>query len=403
MLLSLTILLLAGRTTSVVDSRDQVPPAGVSLQLPATYVMTSPVSRVLDTLTLLSNPQSAALLIAVAAIVVAWLFVTRARSKRRTWVRVLIGFGVVLVAIIVLEAMVILLPRPMARLVVEDPNAVVVDFHSHTLHSKDANQRFTAEDRRAWHRDGGFNIGYISDHVRFGGALEAAERNPARAGDGVSELSAAEGRYHRIMSTILLGLTAADANGLDSKGHLLPGIPASGRRPVAIVALPNRNLDSLTAETLDSVEHFSGIELVDAAPRGLGQLDREEAKVRELAARLRLVLVSASNNHGYGRAVASWNLMTIPGWRDLSPDSVGRLIEQRFHDRDLDAVTIVKRLRPRAHGFAVVSTLPVASWQMLGSLAWAERVVWIAWIWAAWLVVVLIRTRRSTDANSISA
>jgi hypothetical protein len=156
-------------------------------------------------------------------------------------------------------------------------------------------------------------------------------------------------------------------------------------------------------ETLDSVEHFSGIELVDAAPRGLGQLDREEQRVRDLASKLRLMLVSASNNHGYGRAVASWNLMTIPGWRDLSPDSVGRLIERPFHERDLDAVTIVKRLRPRTHGLSLVFTLPIAVWQTLGGLTFGERITWIAWIWAAWLVVMILRSRRADEAGSISA
>jgi hypothetical protein len=375
----------------------------VTLELPGGYVMTSPVSRVLDTLTLLSNPQSAALLMSVVAIVMVWLFATGSGSRRRPWVRGLVGFAIVLVAIVVLEAMVIFLPRPMARLKVQDNSTIVVDFHTHTLYSKDANQRFTAEDRRAWHRGGGFNIGYITDHVRFGGAVEAAKRNPARAGDGVSELSAVEGRYHRIMSTIVLGLTAADTNVLDSKGHLLPGVPASGRKPVTIIALPNRNLDSITVKTLDSVEHFLGIELIDAAPRGLGQLDREEEKIRALAAKLKLMLVSASNNHGYGRAVASWNLMTIPGWRDLSPDSVGRLIESPFHRRELAAVTIVKRLRPRTHGFALVGTLPVALWQMIGSLTWTERVVWIAWIWAAWLILMILRNRKISEEKSVSA
>jgi cytochrome c biogenesis protein CcdA len=401
--LSLAVLILPGRTSSVVDSRDQAPPTGVTLELPATYVVTSPLSRILDTLTLLSNPQSIALLVAVAVIVVAALFATRARSKRRPWVRILIGFAIVLAAVIVLEAMVIFMPRPMGRLEVANPDVVVVDFHTHTLHSRDANQRFTPENRREWHRDGGFDVGYISDHVRFGGAVEAAMRNPRRAGDGVSELSAVEGRYHRIMSTIMLGLTQADTNVLDSKGHLLPGTPASGRTPVTIVALPNRNLDSLTVETLDSVPHFSGIELIDAAPRGLGQLDREEERIRALAAKLRLMLVSASNNHGYGRAAAAWNLMTIPGWRDLSPDSVGRLIERPFHERDLGAVMIVKRLRPRTHGFQVLFTLPVAVWQTLGSLTRTERVVWIAWIWAGWLIVILFRSRKLSDVNSISA
>ncbi|HEX2722431.1 MAG TPA: hypothetical protein VHM24_05900 [Gemmatimonadaceae bacterium] len=391
-LLSAAVIGFAGRVSSVVDSRDFAAPPGVSIELPALYIATSPLSRLLDTLTLLSNPQSVALFVTVAAIVTASLAARRNRSTRPQWLRIVAGLISVILSIAALEAIVVFAPRPMARLVVSDPDVVVVDFHTHTRASGDANQRFTAEDRRRWHRDGGFNIGYLSDHVRFAGAAEAERTNPVRAGDGVSELSAVEGRYHKIMSTIMLGLTAADTALLDRKGQLLPGVPASGRTPVTIIALPNRNLDSVTAESLDSLPHFAGLELVDAAPRGLSQLDREELKIRRLAAALRLMLVSSSNNHGYGRAVAAWNLIRIPGWRALPPDSVGRLIEQPFRERSLNAVTIVKRLRPRNHGVAIVWTLPVALWQMIGSLAAAERIAWLVWIWGLWGAMRILRS-----------
>jgi hypothetical protein len=389
--------LLPTRIASIVDSHERAVPATVTLLLPASYVATSPISRLLDTLTLFSNPQTAAFFISIAAIAVAVASWRKTRSRRTRLVRVGLALASVLVATIILEASVLFAPRAMARLVVSDPNVVRVDFHSHTRASRDANQRISAEDRRSWHRSGGFDIGYITDHVRFGGAVEAAKNNPVRAGDGVSELSGVEGRYHKILSTIMLGLTLADTAILDRKGHLLPGIPASGLRPVTIVALPNGNIDSVTIQSLDSLPHFSGMELIDAAPRGLGQLDREEAKVRHIASTTRLILVAASNNHGYGRTVAAWNLMTIPGWRELPPDSVGRLIERPFRERQLDAVTIVKRVRPRTHGAGIVLTLPVAVIQILRTLPRAEQLVWVLWIWGLALIISLAPKTKASD------
>ena len=392
-LLSLPVLLLPGRAPSIVDAHDRALTGGMSLELPAGYVALSPLSRLLDTLTLFSNPQTAAFFITIAVIVAATMLATRARSKRRPLSRALRASSVLLLAVVMLEAVVIFAPRPMAYLKVADPDVVRVDFHSHTRASRDANQRFSGEDRREWHRDGGFDIGYISDHVRFGEAALAERNNPALAGQGVSELIAVEGRYHKIISTIMLGLTEADTTVLDRKGHLLPVTPASGRGPVTIVALPSIHLDSVTVESLDSIPHFAGIELVDAAPRGLGQLDREEEKIRRTAETTGLILVAASNNHGYGRAVAAWNLMTIPGWRALTPDSVGKLIEQPFRDRRVDAVTIVKRPRPRTYGMTLPLTLPLAAWQTLGSLTIAERTMWLVWIWSIALAVVYSRAR----------
>jgi hypothetical protein len=156
------------------------------------------------------------------------------------------------------------------------------------------------------------------------------------------------------------------------------------------VAIPNRNLDSIFP---DSLPHFSAMELVDAAPRGLGQLDREESRLRRVAAQHNLVLVSASNNHGWGHAVASWNLMTIPGWRKLSPDSLQRAIELPLRERRTDAVTIIMRLRPTTHGAMLPLVLPVAEYQIVASLTLAERLVWLAWIW---LITILLSMRRAS-------
>ena len=393
-LMSLAVVASWGARTSLVTADDRSVSAGVGLDLPLSYVLTSPLSRLLDLLTLLSVPQTIAFFMIAAFLILTWVWVRRSRSSRRGWVRILLALGSILAGAALLEAAVAFAPRPMARISVSDPNVVVVDFHSHTKASRDANQRFTAEDRREWHRDGGFNIGYITDHVRFWAAVEAQHRNPLRAGLGVSELVAVEGRYHRIISTIMLGITQADSALLDNRGRLLPGTTVSGRPPVTIVTLPNRNLDSVTVESLDSIPNFAAIELVDAAPRGLGQLDKDEEKVRRMSDKLRLVMVAASNNHGYGRTVAAWNLLTINGWRELPPDSVGRMIEDSLRARSMTSVTIVKRLRPRTHGPAIAFTLPVGIFQTLSTLTTAERVAWIVWTWGIAIIVSATRQKR---------
>jgi len=304
------------------------------------------------------------------------------------------GIGFVTLAVAILEASVILIPRPMANLRVTDPETLRIDFHSHTNASKDANQRFTPEDNREWHKAGGFDVAYISDHVRFAGATAAMQMNPARAGDSLTVLSAVEGRYHKILSTVMLRLVQADTAVLDGKGHLHDGTPSIGTTPVTIVAIPNGNIDSVTAESLDSLPHFAGMELVDAAPRGLGQLDREEEKIRRIASDRHLMLVSSSNNHGWGRTVAAWNLMMIPGWRTVTPDSLAVLIEKPFRERQTNAVTIVKRLRPRNHGMSLPFTLPVLLYQMIGSLTLGERSVWLLWIWAIALIRPLLKRKK---------
>lgn len=393
MLASLAVAALSGRVSALTDAAGRSVSAFASLDLPPGYVAVSPLSRTLDALTLLSAQQTIATLIGALALTV---LVLAARHgirpiSPRTWITWITSTAVVIACA---ETAAVFLPRPMARLRVEDPDLVVVDFHSHTGASHDVRKSFDAEDNRSWHRAGGFDIAWITDHVKFDSPVAARARNPSLAGGGTSLLTGVEGRYHKIMSTIMLGLDERDAALLNRRGNLLPGTPARGAGPVTIVSLPNRNLDSVTAQSLDSIPRFVAIELIDAAPRGLAQFDREESRVRALAGSLHLTLVAASNNHGFGHAVAAWNAMRVPGWWQLTPDSVGRVIESTLRSRDTSAVTIVMRTRPRVDGPAAAATLPILVYQILGSLTWPERAAWLVWIWLATLVVAVRRRKK---------
>ncbi|HEY0241242.1 MAG TPA: hypothetical protein VGC52_01130 [Gemmatimonadaceae bacterium] len=379
---------LFGRVPAVRDASTSLAPSGAEIDLPLSYVVTSPFSRTLDAFTLLSTAQSIAALVTIVLIVVAWFALSHRKRGARAWltlaIAIVIGAGAFLGAVA-------LLPRPMAGLRVNDPNTIVVDFHSHTGTSHDVRKSFSAEDNRGWHRSGGFDAAWITDHVKFDGAVAARSKNPPRAGDGVTLLTGVEGRYHRIMSTIMLGLDERDTALLNRRGNLLPGQPASGRAPYTIVALPNRNLDSVTAESLDSLPRFAAIELIDAAPRGLAQFDREEMRIRRIAAARGLTLVAASNNHGYGRTVAAWNLVSLPRWQELSHEQLAVSIEDQLRR---SPPSIVMRARPRAHDALVVFTLPVIVYQTLGSLTVAERVSWLVWIWGIALLLIGFRTGR---------
>ena len=388
--IAVAVLALWNRVPSLVDSPNGSAATGVELVLPATYILFSPFSRTLDALTLLSTAQSIALFVTIAVIVIAV-------KGHRGWKATLISLGVTLLTIAAFEAAAAILPRPMAALRATSPDVVRIDFHSHTGASHDVRKSFTVEDNREWHRSGGFDIVYVTDHVKFAGAEEGQSRNPKAAGDGTSIVTGMEGRYHRIMSTIVLGITRADTALLDKRGNILPGEKESPRPYVTIIAIPNRNLDSLSREDLDSavaLPNLSAIELIDAAPRGLAQLDRDEARIRRLASSMNLALIAASNNHGWGRTVAGWNLMSAPGWQRMPPDSVASRLEQMLI-QSRGPVKLVHRTRPTVHGLTVAATLPVSAYQVVGSLTPLERMSWLVWTGILYgLAVTLARRRR---------
>lgn len=375
-----------------------------ALALPPAYVLLSPLARAADALCLLSSAQHVAVLATVAALAAA---LRVAAARRRVWVggvrvrerrSLPRAFGAECVAVALTLAFLLaaysaaaLGPRPMAGLAVADPDLVRVDFHSHTNASHDVPRWITPGWRRAWHTAAGYDLAFVSDHRAIAGAAITGG-NPRRAGDGPSLLPALEARLGAI-HVIVLGITAADSALLpdDHMEGVLPrlergGRLASGARPVTIAAIPDPVLGAMTPAACDGATALRAVEVGDGAPRGYAQADREGAAIAARAGALGLLPVVASNHHGWGRTTAGWNLVRVPGWRRMTPDSLGAAVVAVLRDRRADLVTPVLRARVAVPGAgagratALALTAPAVLWQTARELTGAERLAWLAWI-----------------------
>ena len=173
------------------DAVSRLPVTGAHLVRPALYVAMAPLSDTLDAMSLLSVPQLIALFVSLVVVYAAWRFQRRRRHATDRWRE----FGAALRALLLFILFVIfaaVLPRPMAALRMDDENLVIFDIHSHTNYSHDARATFTVARNRAWHRDAGFDVAYVTDHRCFDGAAEGERGNPKRAGDGTVLLSGIE-------------------------------------------------------------------------------------------------------------------------------------------------------------------------------------------------------------------
>jgi hypothetical protein len=338
--------------------------AGVELTLPSSYNI-GPILRLADMIDLLSLVQHFAL---VATVIV---LVALVRTRRAiSWL--------VLVAILYAFAA---LPRPMASLDVKDGSVVRVDFHSHTNASGDARRSFTVDKNREWHKLGGFDAAYISDHLNFAGAEQALRTNPGRSLPGPILLSAYEGRYLGTYQIFLM--SRADSAALITPRHWIrEGTLRSGRLPVSVVAIPGP-LKDIQAAGRDSAPHYAAIEISDGAPKALSQIDRDRNRIIGIANKLGLSLVSGSNNHGWARVVPAWTLIRIPGWGAMPPDSVGMAIEDAL--RNPASVRVVERTRPTLSSFGLVLILPAILLQLLRTLTMPERIGWLVLVWTAWV------------------
>ncbi|HUG39966.1 MAG TPA: hypothetical protein VMM12_05760 [Longimicrobiales bacterium] len=376
-------------------------PVGARLEVGGDYLVLAPLYAILDTLSLLTLDQHYAVLATLILAFVLWRALRR-RRRTRGWRRraaVELGFAAAcLLGLVAFYAFGIIGPRPMAALVVDDPSAIIVDFHSHTDHSHDGRAGFDAEDNREWHASAGFHGVYVSDHRTYGGYAEGAAGNPERAGEGTVLLPALEikfaGKYASVLGSAWRYRAAMDGNHLIADS-LYRAVAAGAPRPTLVLTIPG-GLDDIPAATPDSIGYVA-VEVSDASPRGLEQSRRDRARILALADSLDLALVASSNNHGWGRTAAAWTVLTIPGWRAMTPQRLSTAIERKLHAERRGATRVVERRipYPGATPLALALTLPVITWQMFGGLGGAERAVWLLWTWGIALGVALLpRPRR---------
>src|SRR5258708_4113932 len=134
---------------------------GFRIVYPFWHILFTPFCGVADALTVLGYHQ---ILVTVGwFIVISFLM----GGVRKGFKHTIFFFG--------FAACVVLVPRPMAKLVASDPAVLLIDFHSHSQISHDGRSSFTPELNMHWHQDQGYNAAFITDHNRTEASMWAKE------------------------------------------------------------------------------------------------------------------------------------------------------------------------------------------------------------------------------------
>jgi len=138
---------------------------------------------------------------------------------------------------------------------------------------------------------------------------------------------------------------------------------------LSIASLPEyweHHRDDLSAFVLAGVD---GFEIVNCAPKALSFPTSGRREVLALAAGHDLLVVGASDNHGWGQVTCVWNV-SQPGAQGYRTN--------RVFARPLALV----------QGDWLPWTAPLTQpWFMLRSLSWSERASWLTWV----LIILLYR------------
>jgi hypothetical protein len=387
----LTLGLLAARVLRAVPLADPAGnplPEGLHLGVPPLHLILSPLFDLWDGVTMLSMSRLKGFLAGVALLFIAWRVIAGLRRRSRDpdagppigLVRELGALLLALLALAIFVAGGMVWHRPMVSLQGLPPNLVTVDFHSHTRASHDVAgtlmQGYDAEANRRWHRSGGFDIAFITDHNTVDGF-------PGDWGQGGSTLlcpglEISAWRAHIVLLGAESVMDRAPYGG--SLAGLARLIRDSRSRGLAIASLPEYdrnhwpNLDSLIAAGI------AGFEIVNASPRASDFSVAHRDSIIALAREHDLLLLGVTDSHGWGATVLAWNLVRLPG-SGTGGASCAALMNQ-LRTGGTEAVQVAERhhLRPEAWWPWILTPAGVVweSWRSLGVL---QVLSWIAWIW----------------------
>ncbi|MCC6769845.1 MAG: hypothetical protein IT360_01420 [Gemmatimonadaceae bacterium] len=383
----------------LVESLGDADAPRVALQRSGWRVVLSPVLAVLEQMSLLSATAHVAFLATLVLIFVAmraWRCTSRSGWVPRSELRATLTFAV---GVVGLYAGGILLPLPMARLLRMDADEVAVDFHSHTNASHDGRRDFTLASNAAWHGAGGFDVAYITDHVagpasdpsfvNISIAPKASNASHASYASRVVSL-AGSARNEIVRGTpVLLGGAEFVAHG----AHLVRLGTSDDSTSVLLLTTPFHDgaVVNLRASTLV----VSGVELVDASPRGLQWFADSTHRVKRTAEAFGAGLLASTNSHGWGSTVAAWTLLRLPGWERDEPARLDARIRALIRSDDASRTRIVVRRSIVTEGVAPAMALPLVAWVAMRSLDTHEAIVWLAWIWVPTLAALARRLDRS--------
>jgi hypothetical protein len=354
-----------------------------SLSTPFWYDVLAPLSDILDTLTLLSPAQYwASFGLCAAACVVAKTL--SAAGGRHSWKRAAARFTGVTIAVL---GTMLVAKRPMAALSLRDPDLLAVDFHSHTSSSHDGRAGFGPEENRRWHSSAGFDAVYVTDHRTFDGVLSGSRRNPITAAGGTVLLPGVElrdGNEHPILIGVdpkRMKITSPDWQGAAVAAD---GGPAP---PLLILSLPG-DIRRIPLSMSSGPVRIMAVEASDGSPRGIAQSARDHIAILSLARKLGLAVVSASDNHGWGRTSPAWSVMRIPGWRGMTPSALDIAIRRTIVLEGARSVQVIERRTPMlaTTGIGVAFGGVAAAAVMLRTMSLPDRCSWIVWTWILWLI-----------------
>jgi len=347
---------------------------GYQLLFSPTYLVLAPWCSLADAVTILSLKELYILFAYV--LVIGFLFFRGLKQK----LLYTLGF----LAFMIWGA---LANRPAARLVTSNSDILLIDFHSHTMHSHDGRPGFSATDNMEWHRRQGFNAAFISDHNTPNASHQAKERS--RRDWKITGYRSLEGNETSLYQTHLNVLGShrwIDNRPYDTGMLAIPKFVKEMKHEGYVVTanLPEYWRFHWSQGRMAFLSWpVDGFEIANSAPRALDFPQNLKQQIIHFCEQHDLFVDGASDTHGWGYATSVWNAMVVPGWQTLDPDQLEKNVleklktEGRFH-----AVQVLERVKFFPHSFWELAISPFGNGIiLLRTLGFKRALSFFIWTW----------------------
>lgn len=278
------------------------------------------------------------------------------------------------------------------RLVVDDPNLIVADFHSHTTKSPDG--LVSLQTSLEWHASCGYNVVALTDHDQlFAHEIQVKADSPLDRLPGF--ISGVE--VHTGRRAIVLGI----CNCKDPPFQLKMGLDEwpdrtawfSGKihedcgGAVIVVTLKRLRAGDIARLADDGVD---GFEIVNSGHPDLPPDLRQE--VLDTCRSRGLVLVASTDWHGWTGVAKTWTVIRAPGASALSPSQRANLAIRELREHNsADVIPVVagyigEPSLVRAIFSPIAETIRYAL-----ELSTSRVISWWVWVWAVFVLWAVLQ------------
>jgi hypothetical protein len=299
----------------------------------------------------------------------------------------------VIITWIAVLLIIIFVPLPSNTIINNDPDAVLVNTHSHSEWSHDG--LISQQGQVRWHDRNGFDAFFITDHNTHTNTLEFVKEQKD-GGLPTRPIVLCGEEFSGSNHITLLGLQRDFKTRGNVDSVVIDSTHANGG--VAIVA-------HWFADEKKSIQHYidagaDGFEIVNQA-EGL-QYDRRIFRdIVEHCRRDSLLMTGVCDYHGYGSAALAWNAFSIPGNEKMSRPELQQAIMEILRNHQQDKISVLmyrdRPLFPRDNVFWSPALNLVNYFRILDK--W-QVISWFAWFFIASIFCGFVAQKIKTTLKS---